>query len=72
MEEAVRDEFRVNLKNYIKQNGLKQNYVAAKCGYPPVIFNYMLNGKKIIKTTDVPYICRALNISPNYLFGYED
>lgn len=71
MQEAVKDSFRLNLKKHIKDNGLKQNYVAQKAGYPPQIFNYMLNGKKIIKTTDVPFICNALNVTPNDLFGYD-
>ncbi len=52
----------------IKAKGLKQNAFARQAGYSPQELNAMLNGRKIIKVSDVTRLSHALNVSPNQLF----
>lgn len=60
-----------NTKRIIKDRGLKQNAVAIKAGYNPKTFNALINGKKIMRETDIYKIAIALDVTPNQLFNYQ-
>ena len=60
-----------NIKNYIKNNGLKQSFVAQKAGLKKQEFNDMLNGRKIIMVNVIPAIAVALKTDPNTLLGFS-
>ena len=51
----------------IVEKGLKKQAVAQKIGMTPQQFSDLLNGRRIMKVTDVIPICEALDISPNEL-----
>lgn len=51
---------------------MKQAAVARAAGYTPKSFNAILRKRKIIRPEDVVRICKALEVSPNSLFGWED
>ena len=53
----------------IKEKGLKQFYVAEKAGYGKDEFNGMLNGRKIIKASDIPRIAEALGVTANDIYA---
>lgn len=59
------------IKSIIKQKCMIQKRVAEKAGYDPKIFNAMLNGRKIIKAEDILFIAKALDVTPNELYGIE-
>lgn len=48
---------------------MKQCLVAKAAGFSPKMFNEMLRGRRLIKTEDLPAICKALDVTPNDLFA---
>lgn len=58
-----------NIKQIIAQRGLKQRVVAEKAGFSVQQFSALLNRRKVIKDVDVAAIAKALNVTPNDLFG---
>lgn len=57
-----------NIKDIIREKGLKSSYVAEKAGYSQQQFSAMMNGRKIIKDTDILRITTALGVDANRLF----
>lgn len=55
----------------MKERCMKQAAVATAAGYSPREFNDLLKGRRKFKAADVVPICRALDITPNFLFGYD-
>jgi len=49
---------------------MTQSAVAKAAGIPPKLFNNILRGRKLLKPELVVPICKALNCTPNELFGY--
>ncbi|MEE1154809.1 MAG: helix-turn-helix transcriptional regulator [Acutalibacteraceae bacterium] len=58
-----------NINRIIKERGLKKNVVAEKAGYSANQFSAFLHGRKTIKASDVYSIAKALEVTPNDLFG---
>lgn len=61
-----------NIKSIIKENGLKQRYVAEKAGFTESEFSNMLNGRKMFRTEYVNLVCNALGVQPNDLFSWNN
>lgn len=61
-----------NVKEIINEKCLKQSAVARKAGYTDQQFSAMMNGRKVIKDTDVLRIATALSVDANALFKKED
>ena len=59
-----------NTKRIIRERGLKHRAVATWAGIPEKQFSALLNGRKVIKDTDVVAIANALCVTPNELFGF--
>lgn len=57
-----------NVTRIIDEKGLKQKSVAAKAGFTQQEFNAMLNGRRIIKISDIEHIAHALDVSVNELY----
>ena len=57
-----------NIERIIKERGLKQCAVASKAGFKKQPFSDMLNGRRLIKTSDVIIIAKALGVSINELY----
>lgn len=60
-----------NMSRIIKDKGLKKVYVAEKAGYAPQELTDMLNGRKIIKASDVLKLACALGVGAGELFETE-
>lgn len=60
-----------NAKRLIKEKGLKQKHVAALAGYDEKKFSAKLNGSSIIREKDIIRIAKALNVTPNELYGID-
>lgn len=58
-----------NIKKIIARRGLKQKVVAELAGFSVQQFSALLNHRKVIKDVDVVAIARALEVTPNELFG---
>lgn len=58
-----------NLDILIKEKGYKQCAIAQKAGFSARELNDLINGRKTFKADYVLKICKALDITPNELFG---
>lgn len=58
-----------NVLRIIQETGIKQCVIAERAGYTKQQFSDMLNGRKIIKASDVLRIAKAMNVTPNDLYG---
>lgn len=59
-----------NTKSIIEKRGLKNKAVAEKAGYTENQFSNLLNDRRVVTWVDVLNISRALNVTPNDLFGF--
>ena len=57
-----------NTKRIISEKGMKHKAIAAKIGMSEKKFSDLLNGRKIIRDTDIEALSVALNVTPNELF----
>lgn len=53
-----------NIKSYLKENGIKQNFVAQKIGIPATTLNSMLSEKQKLPADTYFSICNVLGESP--------
>ncbi len=60
-----------NISRLIKERGLKKVYVARKAGYAPQELTDMLNGRKIIKVSDVLRLVCVLGVGVGELYETE-
>lgn len=60
------------IKSISQRKGIKLRVVAEKSGYTAREFSDMLNGRRLIRGTDIPKIAYALEVTPNQLFGVEE
>ncbi len=59
------------IRTIIKQRGLKNKAVAERAGYTEKKFSRILTGLAPMKSEDILRISRALNVTPNDLFGIQ-
>ena len=57
---------RENIANYVKQNGIKQKFIADNIGLSPSAVSQMLNGEREISAEEYVNICRLFNLSCDY------
>lgn len=57
-----------NISRIISEKGLKQKSVASKAGFSQQAFNAMLNGRKIIKVSDIEAIATTLGVPVTELY----
>lgn len=55
---------RVNryVKNYQKEKGVKQSFIAQALGYTPQRFSELLNGRALMRIEDLENICGYFNV----------
>ena len=58
-----------NIRKIMDERGLKYSVIAERAGYSQGQFSAMINGRKVIKDTDVAAIAKALEVGPGELFG---
>ncbi|MDD3206733.1 MAG: helix-turn-helix transcriptional regulator [Lachnospiraceae bacterium] len=54
------------IKDYLRENGIKQTYLSEETGINQQTLNDMLNGRRRIEATEYMLICRALKVSTNF------
>lgn len=57
-----------NVTRIIKEKGYKQKAVAMKVGVTPQDFNSMINGRRLIKVSQVLLIAKALEVPVDELY----
>lgn len=60
-----------NLDILIRKKGYKQCAIAQKAGFSARELNDLIKGRKTFKADYVLGICKALDVTPNELFGIE-
>lgn len=60
------------LKILVQKTGCKRKELAERCGYNPVDFSRLLNGRKPILDSDIIKLCKGLDIRPNTLLGFDE
>lgn len=60
-----------NVRRIISERGLKQGAVAFRAGYSYQSFNNLMNDRKTVTDEDVVKIAKALEVTPNELFGFD-
>ena len=60
------------VKQYLKDHGIQQRFVADKCNISQSTFNAMLNGKRTMYAEDLRLICLTLNVSPELFIEYQE
>lgn len=60
-----------NIRKIINTRGLKQKAIAEKAGYTDQQFSNLLCGRKKFETADIMKICKALEVMPNELYGFN-
>lgn len=59
------------VKQYLEEHGIRQSFVAEKCGISTSTFNSMLNGKRKMYAEDLRMICYALEVPPEAFIEYS-
>ena len=54
--------FYEKISDYIKQNGIKQTFIADKCGWTKQKLYNLLHGRNRISVEDYEAICEALSV----------
>lgn len=61
-----------NIRQIIKEKGLKQCAVAEKAGFCPRLFSAMMNERKFILAEYIPNIAAALGVDANEIYRKEE
>lgn len=61
----------INAKKAIIASGLKQKVVAERMNISYKKLSNILTGRKMVDANIVISLCKALDVSPNELFGYN-
>ena len=62
--------FADNAYRIMHDKKMNQSAVARAAGMTPKEFNALLRGRKLLREEFITPICRALEVTPNELFGY--
>lgn len=54
------DEIRKDLKEYLKNNGVKSKFIALKLELSPAMISYFINNKKGLSSNYLQQICRII------------
>ena len=57
-----------NIKEIIRESGMKQRAVAEKSGFGEKEFSNLLNGRKKLGAEHIPAIANALGVTPNDIY----
>lgn len=58
-----------NIKKIISEKGILQKHVAELAGFDQKTFSNMLHGRGTLKAQYIPDIAKALDVTPNELYG---
>ena len=61
---------RENIAAYVKQNGIKQNFIADNIGISPSVVSQLLNGDREISAEEYISICDLFRVSCDFFVNY--
>lgn len=57
------------VKDYLTTHGIKQTFIADKCGWSKQKVNCVLNGKQRMTAEDMSDICEAIGLPYGYFYN---
>lgn len=57
------------IKDYLTAHGIKQSFIAEKCGWSKQKTNCIVNGKQKMTAEDLRIICEAIGVPYDYFFN---
>lgn len=63
---------REKIAKYLKEKGIKQDYVAKQAGLSSNAFSALVNGKRNLDVEEYIKICTALEVSCDFFMPNED
>lgn len=55
-----------DIKKYLEENGIKQNFLSEKTGIPASVINAILNDKRKVEANEYMKICDAIGVPLDY------
>jgi len=68
LELEVWEVMRSIVKAKMESDGIKQKFIAKKCGYGAKAFSMLINGHTVITDEDIEKFCFGACVCPNELF----
>lgn len=62
-------QFSTALKEYLTAHGIKQTFVAEKCGWSKQKINCIVSGRQRMTAEDMRIICNSLNLPYDYFYN---
>lgn len=59
----------VALKEYLTAHGIKQTFVAEKCGWSKQKINCIVSGRQRMTAEDMRIVCDSLNLPYDYFYN---
>lgn len=59
------------IRDYIKQNGIKQSYIASSTGIDGAALSNILTNRRELRADEFELICKALNREPGFFLKIE-
>lgn len=60
-----------SVRSYIKERGIKQNFIAEKCGWSKQKTSSIVRGKKKMTAEELANICDAVGVPYDYFYGEQ-
>ena len=57
------------IKQYLVENGIKQSFIAEKCGFTNSVVSDICMGNRKVDCIEYYLICKALNLPLEYFFN---
>ena len=58
-----------NIERILSENGIKKNFVADKVGWTQAMLSDSINGRRLIKISEIPLLAEAMGFDPGALFA---
>jgi plasmid maintenance system antidote protein VapI len=56
----------------MKETGIKQGFLARKCGYDQKQFSSLINGHKTVTDNDILKFCKGFGVTPDSILCLTD
>lgn len=60
------------IARYLKDKGIKQDFIASKTNLSPAAVSCLVNGKRNLDVEEYKEICNALDVSYDFFFNIDE
>jgi transcriptional regulator with XRE-family HTH domain len=69
---SVFERMKILVKTEMNATGVKQGFIAERCGFSDSEFSAVLNGYRRARVDDIDKFCKGMHVSPNFIFNWDD